>query len=92
MKSVSIIAVTALALATVASVVLIVNRRRADWDRQMRDSSKSRIRSPYSSLITEKLVEHDGEESPILHAFEEALEVEMRLEQQLAKETGLQAS
>jgi len=91
MKRVGIIVVTALAFAAVASMVVILNRRRAEWDRQMRESSKSMPRSPYSNLIAKKLGEHNGQTSPILHAFEEALEAETRLEQQLARETGLQA-
>ena len=92
MNRIALIAGVALVTASVtAAVIVVFNRRQAEWDRQVRDSSKSMPKSPYSGLIAEKLVEYSGEASPIVHAFEEALEVETRLERQLARETGLEA-
>ena len=92
MKRIALITGVALVTATVtAAVIVVLNRRQAEWDRQIRESSNSMPKSPYAGLIAEKLVEHEGEASPILHAVEEALEAETRLERQLARETGLEA-
>jgi len=93
MNRIALIAGVGFVTATLTAVaIVLLKRRQAEWDRQMRDSSKSMPKSQYAGLIAEKLVEHEGETSPILNAFEQALEVETRLEQQLARETGLQAS
>lgn len=91
MTRISIVTALALTAVAVAGVVLVLNRRHAEWDKQMRENSKSMAKSPYSSVIAQQLDSYDGEDSVMRHAFEEALDVETRLEQQLARETGLEA-
>lgn len=89
MKLGSFLAGLAVAAVAAAGVALALSRRRAFWDRQMRESAKTFDRSPYSDMIADQLKEHEGEDTPLRHAFEDALEIETRLEQQLARETGL---
>jgi len=43
----------------------------------------------FSGVIAEVLHEHEGEESPIPHAFEDAFQEEEELERQLARETDV---
>jgi len=86
-----VVAGIALAAAVMGAVIWTLNRRQEEWDRRMREGSKT-MRTHYTDMIAEQLTSFDGEDSPVKHAFEEALEAENRLEQQLASETGLSSS
>jgi hypothetical protein len=45
--------------------------------------------SPYTPLIAEVLHQHQGEGTPLVQAFEAALEEERHYEEQLAREVGV---
>ena len=47
--------------------------------------------SPYVPVVEKVLHQHEGEDSPMVHAFEAALEEERRHEEQLAHDTGVHA-
>jgi len=83
-----VVGMTVACLAGLA-VKLVWDIRRAEWDKQIRESSKVFERSPYAEVVAETLREHQGEDTPLVHAFEEALETESRMERQLAHDTGL---
>ena len=89
MRQSGIVTAILVTAAAVGGIVVILNRRRLEQDKQTRDISKSKDLSPYSGMIAEKLGEFDGEDTPILHAFEEALEQESHHERQLARDVGL---
>ena len=85
MKLLGIVTVTLMTAAAVGGLVYALARRRERWDGERGEAT----RSPYSSMIAEKLEEHNGADRPILRAFEEALEHEAILERQLAQDVGL---
>ncbi|MBV9848139.1 MAG: hypothetical protein JO250_00485 [Armatimonadetes bacterium] len=47
--------------------------------------------SPVAPVVEDVLKKHQGEDSPMVHAFEEALEEERRYEEQLAHDAGVRA-
>ena len=47
--------------------------------------------SPYVPVVENVLHQHEGEDSPMVHAFEVALEEERRHEEQLAHDVGVHA-
>jgi hypothetical protein len=77
---------TVLALLAVGALGYLVARRyRNDPSAPQADAV-----SPYRPVIEEVLHQHQGEDSPMVHAFEAALEEERHHEEQLAHETGVQ--
>jgi hypothetical protein len=80
---------TAVVAGAAAGIIVVLNRRHEAWDRQMRESSKT-FGAPASSSTIEELSNDFPENTSRIPAFEDALEVETRLEQQLARETGLE--
>lgn len=92
MKQLGLLTATILALVLAAGFAVAVSKRTQTRDRHSRESAKTFKRSPLSSIIAGTLKEHeDDDESTMIDAFEEALEVEARMERQLARETGLRA-
>ncbi|BDI30841.1 hypothetical protein CCAX7_28920 [Capsulimonas corticalis] len=71
----------------VARVVWL--RRQESSDTDARRSAKFDGKSPYREIVADTLHEHKGEESPMVRAFEEALEQETHAERQLAQDIGL---
>ena len=66
-------------------------KRQEGVDSDARRGAKMDGRSPYREIVADTLSQHKGEESPMLKAFEEALEQETHLEKQLAQEIGLRS-
>ena len=82
------------AAAALVSAVIIARRiamrakdNAQDQDRRAREGMEET--SPCRSIVEETLMRHEGEDSAMRHAFEEALEEEHRYEKALARETGL---
>ena len=77
-------------LAVGAAGALIV-RRLSETSASGPSPSAAPAQSPYVPVVENVLHQHEGEDLPMVHAFEEALEEERRHEEQLAHDVGVHA-
>lgn len=82
-------AAAAAAAVPVARVVWLKRKDGADTDARRGASVDGK--SPYREIVADTLQDHKGEQSPMVKAFEEALEQETHTEKQLAEEIGLRS-
>ncbi|MCW3058647.1 MAG: hypothetical protein JWQ02_468 [Capsulimonas sp.] len=82
-------AAAAMVAVPVARIVWLKRQDGADSD--ARRGAKFDGKSPYREIVADTLSQHEGEESPMVKAFEEALEQETHLEKQLAQDIGLRS-
>ena len=80
-------------MGAVATAVVVLARRemrsRTRRDAEADVRSRRGESSPYRGVVEETLKQQTGSDTPMVRAFEQALEEEHRLERQLARETGL---
>lgn len=77
-------------LAVGAAGALLVRRYTASTHSSGADLAGNPL-SPLTPVVETVLHQHEGEDSPMVHAFEQALEEERRHEEQLAQEVGVRA-
>ena len=77
-----------MALVTVGVAGALIVRRLNENALAPALASPAPASSPYVPVVEKALHQHEGEVSPMVHAFETALEEERRHEKQLAHEVG----
>ena len=80
-----------LTLLAVGAAGALLYRRYAESTAPLPGESPAPAPSPVAPVVEDVLKKHQGEDSPIVHAFEEALEEERRHEEQLAHDAGVRA-
>ena len=79
----------ALLLVAVAGALIV--RRLTENAQASAPSLPAPAPSPYIPVVEKVLHQHEGEDLPMVHAFEAALEEERRHEEQLAQDAGVHA-